>query len=220
MKRIIISDTHIGSRFYRKGELLEFLRSQEYDQIILNGDIIEFLKGPTFTKEALEIFQAIDYSKEIIYVVGNHDVAIANFIGQEFYGVQFVSEYEFIEGGRLFRVEHGDKYETGIVHRKYLMRFISVIQDILERWLNVDLATYYVNLKIKKRKLKRLWDIIGVNDDVDVLVIGHMHIPEVVIWIDHNEKIKTYVNSGDWVEHATYVEIIDGVIRLRNLIKN
>jgi UDP-2,3-diacylglucosamine pyrophosphatase LpxH len=47
-----------------------------------------------------------------------------------------------------------------------------------------------------------------------------MHIPEVVIWIDHEEKIKTYVNSGDWVQHATYVEINDGVLRLRNYFKN
>lgn len=220
MKRIIISDTHIGSRFYRKEELLEFLRTQEYDQLILNGDIIEFLKGPTFTKQALEIFNAIDYSKEIIYVVGNHDVAIANFIGQEFYGVKFVSECEFSENGRMFRVEHGDKYETGVVHHKYLMRVISLVQDMLERWLNIDLTTYYANLKIKKRKLKKLWDVIDENDDVDVLIVGHMHIPEVVIWIDHNEKIKTYVNSGDWVQHATYVEVVDGVVRLRNFLKN
>ena len=28
------------------------------------------------------------------------------------------------------------------------------------------------------------------NIDVDVLVLGHLHIPEVVIWIDENEKYK------------------------------
>ncbi len=220
MRRLVISDTHIGSRFYRKEELLEFLKLEEYDQIILNGDIIEFLKGPTFTKGALDIFNAIDYSKDVIYVVGNHDVAIANFIGQEFAGVKFVSEYEFIENDRTFRIEHGDKYETGVVHHKYLMRVISLVQDMLERWLNIDLTTSYANFKFKKRKLKKLWDVIDENDDVDVLIVGHMHIPEVVIWIDHNEKIKTYVNSGDWVQHATYVEIVDGVVRLRNFLKN
>ncbi len=49
--------------------------------------------------------------------------------------------------------------------------------------------------------------------------MGQLHITEVVIWIDENENIKTYVNSGDWVQHATYIEINDGVIRLRNFLK-
>ena len=195
------------------------LKTSDYDQLILNGDIIEFLKVPTFTPLALDIFKSIDYSKEIIYVVGNHDVALANLIGQDLYGVKFVDEYCFEESGRIFRVEHGDKYETGLVHRKYTMKFISLIQDWLERTFNVDLSSWLTNLKIKKRKIKKLWDIMDTNDDVDVLVVGHMHIPEVVIWIDEDENIKTYVNSGDWVQHATYVEINDGVIRLRNFLK-
>lgn len=220
MKRLIISDTHIGSKYYNKNELLELLKNKEYDQLILNGDIIEFLKVPTFTKEALEIASAIDYDKEIIYVVGNHDIALAEIVGQEFYGIKFVEEYCFKEGGRKFRVEHGDKYETGLVHRKNIMKIISLFQDIIERMFDIDLSSWLTNLKLKKRKLKKLWNVIDANDDVDVLIVGHMHIPEVVIWIDHEENIKTYVNSGDWVQHATYVEINDGVIRLRNFLKN
>jgi UDP-2,3-diacylglucosamine pyrophosphatase LpxH len=219
VKRLIISDTHIGSRFCRKEDLLQMLKTSDYDQLILNGDIIEFLKVPTFTPLALDIFKSIDYSKEIISVVGNHDVALANLIRQDLSGVKFVDEYCFEESGRIFRVEHGDKYETGLVHRKYTMKFISLIQDWLERTFNVDLSSWLTNLKIKKRKIKKLWDIMDTNDDVDVLVVGHMHIPEVVIWIDEDENIKTYVNSGDWVQHATYVEINDGVIRLRNFLK-
>jgi len=220
MKRLIISDTHIGSKYYNKKELLELLKNKEYDQLILNGDIIEFLKIPTFTRKALEIVSAVDYDKEIIYVVGNHDLALSGLIGQDLYGVKFVEEYCFEEGGRKFRVEHGDKYETGLVHRKNLMKIISLFQDLIERMFDIDLSSWLTNFKLKKRKLKKLWDIIDVNDDVDVLIIGHMHIPEVVIWIDHEEKIKTYVNSGDWVQHATYVEINDGVLRLRNYFKN
>jgi UDP-2,3-diacylglucosamine pyrophosphatase LpxH len=219
VKRLIISDTHIGSMFYKKNELLELLKTKEYDQLILNGDIIEFLRGPVFTPMAMEILNAIDYDKEIIYVVGNHDVALANLIGTHHYGVKFVKEFCFHDGGREFRVEHGDRFETGIVHQKQLMRLISLAQDLLERYFGIDITSLVTNFKIKKRKLKKLWDIIDINDDVDVLIIGHLHIPEVVIWIDENEHIKTYVNSGDWVQHATYIEIVDGVVRLRNFLK-
>ena len=220
MKRLIISDTHIGSMFYKKDELLKLLKTKEYDQLILNGDIIEFLRGPVFTPMALEILNAIDYNKEIIYVIGNHDTALADLIGEQYHKVRFVKEFCFSEAGREFRVEHGDRFETGIVHRRQTMRLISILQDLLERYFRIDITSLVTNFKIKKRKLKKLWDIIDMNDGVDVLIIGHLHIPEVVIWIDEDEHIKTYVNSGDWVQHATYVEIDDGVVRLRNFLKN
>lgn len=219
MKRLIISDTHIGSKFYKKEELLRLLQTKTYDQLILNGDIIDFLKGPTFTTTALDILRAIDPSKEIIYVVGNHDTAVSELIDQTFLNIKFVKEYCFEDTGRKFRVEHGDKYETGLVHKRYVMKIISIFQDIIERTSGLDLSTWLTNLKLKKRKLKRLWDILEDNDDVDALIVGHTHLPEVLIWIDENEKIKTYVNTGDWVQHATYVEIVDGVIRLKNFLK-
>tara|TARA_R110000824_G_scaffold11206_2_gene48578 strand:+ start:871 stop:1533 length:663 start_codon:yes stop_codon:yes gene_type:complete len=219
LKRLIISDTHIGSKFYKKEELLRLLQTKTYDQLILNGDIIDFLKGPTFTTTALDILRAIDPSKEIIYVVGNHDTAVSELIDQTFLNIKFVKEYCFEDTGRKFRVEHGDKYETGLVHKRYVMKIISIFQDIIERTSGLDLSTWLTNLKLKKRKLKRLWDILEDNDDVDALIVGHTHLPEVLIWIDENEKIKTYVNTGDWVQHATYVEIIDGVIRLKNFLK-
>jgi len=219
LKRLIISDTHIGSKFYKEEELCEFLSSAKYDQLILNGDIIEFLKIPTFTKWAMNVLKIVDYNKEIIYIIGNHDRALANFAGKEIFGIRFMNQYEFEENGRKFRVEHGDKYEKGIVHYRTVMKIISVFQDFLERYFNLDVSTWFNNLRINRRKIKRLWDIIDLNNDVDVLIIGHTHIPEAVIWIDENEKIKTYVNSGDWVSHATYVEINNGVVRLRNFLK-
>ena len=49
--------------------------------------------------------------------------------------------------------------------------------------------------------------------------MGHSHRPEVVIWVDHQEQIKTYVNTGDWVEHMTYASLVDGVVRLKSYKK-
>ena len=37
----------------------------------------------------------------------------------------------------------------------------------------------------------------------------------VLIWVDKNENIKTYVNCGDWVYNCTYVIIKDKQVRLR-----
>ena len=34
------------------------------------------------------------------------------------------------------------------------------------------------------------------NKGVDVFIMGHTPIPEVVIWVDENEKIKTYAKGS------------------------
>jgi len=219
LKRLIISDTHIGSQFCREQQLLNLLRSKEYDQLILNVDIFEFLKIPSFTKKAADLLKAIDYKKEVIYVIGNHDRALEGFIGTDFLNIKICDLYEFEEAGRKFRIEHGDQYENGILRYRGLMKFISLFQDIMERVFNFNLSKWFTNFRLKKRKLKRVWDIVDQNNDVDVLIIGHMHIPEVLIWIDGDENLKTYVNTGDWVQHATYVEIDDGIVRLKNFLK-
>ena len=142
MKRLIVSDTHIGSRFCKKDELLSLLKNKKYDQLILNGDIIEFLKVPTFAPIVMEIVKSIDLTKEIIYIIGNHDISLSGFIGEQFRNVKFMDEYCFEEGGRKFRVEHGDKYEKGIVHHRILMKIISAFKDALEIILGWNLSKW------------------------------------------------------------------------------
>ena len=86
---------------------------------------------------------------------------------------------------------------------------------MIERVFKIDLTTWWANRQLKKRQLRRIWDLVKWNEDADVFIMGHTHNPEVLIWVDKNEKIKTYVNTGDWVNNCTYVIIRDGQIRLR-----
>jgi UDP-2,3-diacylglucosamine pyrophosphatase LpxH len=216
MKRVIVSDIHIGSKNYKAKELTTFLQNVEYDQLILAGDIIDLIKIPSFTKRFIDIIKSVDFSKEIIYVVGNHDYPFKGLIGSEIFNLKFVDKYEFEDNGRLFRIEHGDRYEKGLVKRDFLMKIISICHDWLERKLNIDLATWFVEYKLKKRKLRRIWDILKWNDDVDVIIMGHSHHPEAIIWVDNNQKIKTYVNCGDWVSHQSWVSIDGGLVRLKS----
>ena len=96
------------------------------------------------------------------------------------------------------------------------MNLVSIFHDLLERVFKWNLAAWWVKHKQKKRKLRRVWDIMQWNKDADVFIMGHTHIPEVVIWVNEEESIKTYVNTGDWVEHSTYVLIKDGQLRLKD----
>jgi UDP-2,3-diacylglucosamine pyrophosphatase LpxH len=47
--RLIISDLHLGSAHSKEADLLKFLNATEFDELILAGDILEFLRRPTFT---------------------------------------------------------------------------------------------------------------------------------------------------------------------------
>lgn len=214
--RLIISDVHLGSYYSKEDKLLSFLQTVEFDELVLAGDIIDFIKIPQFTETTIKIFDYIaKLDKKIVYVVGNHDIAFEKFIGKQFAHIEFVSKYEFEYGDRTYRIQHGDQYETGLVHYRFTMNVISIFHDMLERFFKKNLAALLVKMFVKKKKIKRIWNIIKWNDDVDVFIMGHTHIPEVVIWVDPNENIRTYANTGDWVEHSTYIILKDNKLRLK-----
>lgn len=215
MKRIIISDTHIGTKFYKSQELLEFLESAEYDELILAGDIIDFIKIPVFSERCMEILEAVDYNKRIIYVVGNHDESLINVVDKKFFNIIFMKRYDFEENGRKFRVEHGDAYDKGALANRVFVKLLSVIQNMLEFTFNFDFTTWWTEIQIKKHKLRSIINILRHHPKIDVFIMGHTHIPEALIWVDENATIKTYINSGDWVTHQTYVSVTDGIARLR-----
>ena len=130
-------------------------------------------------------------------------------------GVEFVKRYEFEEDGRKFRVEHGDAYDKGVLHNRIFVKFLSVIQNMLEFTFNFDFTSWWTAIQIKKHKLRSIIHILRHNPKIDVFIMGHTHIPEALIWVDEDQNIKTYINSGDWVTHQTYVTIEEGVARLR-----
>lgn len=213
--RLIISDLHLGSLYSKEEKIYDLLRSIECDELILAGDVIDFIKVPKFTQKTAELFNLIkSLNSKVIYIVGNHDFVFRSFIGMTVDNIVFVDKYEFEYDGRKFRVEHGDKYEEGIIHWRYFMNFMSILQDFIERIFRYNLAELYVRLK--NRKLKKIWDIVKWNNDADVFIMGHTHKPEVLIWVDKDENIKTYVNTGDWIQHSAYVIIKDRKLRLKN----
>ena len=215
IKRLVISDLHIGSKFYKSKELLELLEKEEFDELILAGDIFDLIKVPTFTKACADIVNKLSTNTKIKYIIGNHDISFEAWSGMNVLGITFLREYYFNCGNRKFYVTHGDLYERGLVSFKFMMRFISIFHDILERRFNFNLATFF-NEKIKQApRIQKIKSLLK-KTDADVFIMGHTHSPEAIIWVDENLKIKTYVNSGDWVTHSTYITISkDGETRLR-----
>ena len=91
MRRLIISDLHIGSMFSKENDILRILKNETYDELILGGDIIDFIRIPKFTKKSLDIFNyLIKLNIPIIYIVGNHDIAFHDFINHECNNIKFL----------------------------------------------------------------------------------------------------------------------------------
>ena len=218
--RLIISDLHLGSLHSKEDLLCEMVNEIEFDELILAGDIIDFIKVPTFTKRTIKFIETLKRKgKPIIYIIGNHDINLTEFENETVGGVKFIDKYQFEYANRTYRVMHGHQFDTGVVTWRFFMKVVSIFQAFLERWLRWNMASWMVKHKLKKRKLRRIWDILKWNKEADVFIMGHTHIPEAVIWIDEDEKIKTYVNTGDWIEHQTYALIKDGQIRLKKYKK-
>ena len=155
-------------------------------------------------------------AKKVIYITGNHDIAFDDWEEQELFGVSFKKQYDFTAGNRKVRVVHGDQFQSGLVQKVGIMKILSVLQDQVERVFKVDVTKFLHERVLKRLELKNIENILSENDDIDVLIMGHTHTPEALVWIQPNQKIKTYVNSGDWVSSCTYVTVEpSGEVRLR-----
>ena len=213
--RLIVSDLHFGSHNSKEKEFYNFIKNKKFDELILAGDIIDFIKVPSFTENSYNIFNyIINNNIKIIYIIGNHDISFEKFKNKKIKNITFLKEYNFDYEGRTYHIEHGHELERGLVAWNYFIKFISIIQDFFERKFNLELSRYMKYFTTSKKRVKRIWEFLHKSEH-DVFIIGHTHYPEALVWIDEKENIKTYINTGDWVEHSTYVEIKEGQVRLQ-----
>ena len=79
-----------------------------------------------------------------------------------------LKRYDFNEGGRKFRVEHGDAYEKGAFTNRMFVKILSVLQNILEFAFNFDFTTWWTEIQIKKHKLRSIINILRHHPDVEI----------------------------------------------------
>ena len=135
MRRLIISDLHMGSLFSREEKIIKLLKSEKYDELVLGGDIIDFIKIPKFTKKSAEIFSLIfKLNIPIKYIIGNHDIAFYEFDNIIINNCTFLKKYEFEDNEKKIRIEHGDDYDNFIIKWEYIMNIISLVANFIERF--------------------------------------------------------------------------------------
>jgi len=230
-RTLFISDVHLGTRGCQAELLLDFLRCHEADTVYLVGDIVDGwrLKRTWYWPQshndvAQTILRLARNGARIVYLPGNHDEFLRDYLGMDFGGIELrnTAVHEAADGRQLL-VIHGDQFDVVVRHARWLA--------FLGDWAYATTLTLntYVNL-IRRRlgfsywslsawaklKVKNAVNFIGAFEEAlvrqaresraDGVICGHIHYPAM-----HRNFGTAYHNCGDWVESCTaLVEHHDG----------
>jgi UDP-2,3-diacylglucosamine pyrophosphatase LpxH len=160
----------------------------------------------------------------VVYLPGNHDEFLRDYIGAEFGGIELRATdiHETADGRRLL-VIHGDQFDIVVRHARWLALFgewtytsalaVNTYVNLVRRKLGFS---YWSLSAWAKQKVKNAVNFIGAFEEAlcraardhgaDGVICGHIHSPAM-----HSDFGLAYYNCGDWVESCTaLVEHHDG----------
>ena len=234
-KTIIMSDLHLGSRQSQTDKIISFLDNNTTEKLILNGDIIDCraLKGNgKRTKDCTKIFRKFmkmsEKNTKVIYIRGNHDDFLKDFIPFKLNNIRIVRKY--IHTGiddRKYFCFHGDVLDFVIMEARWLaviggwsydivIKF-NTIYNKIRKWFKLP---YHSLANTIKQSVKGAINFVSDFEEnakgltkqkgYDVAVCGHIHQPKI-----END----YMNSGDFCENSTcIVEDFDGNWKIINVL--
>jgi UDP-2,3-diacylglucosamine pyrophosphatase LpxH len=222
---IIVSDLHLGTKDSKAEEFIEFIEKHTTDLLILNGDIVDgwaLNRGTKWKKQHTKVISKLlqlSNKTRIIWIRGNHDEFIQEFIGTHLGAIEIREDYKLDINNTMesYYIFHGDVIDVFITKYKWLSKIGSVGYDFA-LWLNRIYNTYrkwrklpYISISQKiKESVKVATNY--VNDfEVTALsmatkkgcngvICGHIHQPA-----DRMIDGKRYLNSGDWIENMSAI---------------
>ena len=234
-RSIWISDIHLGTRGCQAGLLLDFLKHTESEHLYLVGDIVDGwrLKSvwhwPALHNVIIQkLLRKVRKGTRIVYVPGNHDEFMREYIGENFGGIEIAEEaiYELADGHKAL-ILHGDKFDTVVRNIKWLAHLGDWAYDLamyINRYLNLvrrQLGLPYWSFSAaSKAMVKQAVSFIGAFEDAVVADALHQGAQVVVCGHIHHATIRQagpvlYTNCGDWVESRTAIaEHKDGRLEL------
>jgi UDP-2,3-diacylglucosamine pyrophosphatase LpxH len=234
-RTIWISDIHLGTSGCQAARLLEFLQHTESETLYLVGDIIDGwqLKRRWFWDQkhnnvVQNVLKKAKKGTNVIFVPGNHDEAVRQFIDLDFGGIKIRDELVHVTAdGKQMLVLHGDRFDGVIACAKWLAyvgdslyTMILKFNQVFNHWRARAGLPYWSLSQYLKHKVKNAVSYISSFENalaaearkrgLDGVICGHIHKPE----ISTIDGI-TYCNDGDWVESlSALVEEADGTLKL------
>ena len=218
-KTIIMSDLHLGARQSQTDKIISFLDNNTTEKLILNGDIIDgwALKGNgKWTKDCTKIFRKFmkmsEKDTKVIYIRGNHDDFLKDFIPFKLNNIRIVRKYVHTGiDNRKYFCFHGDVLDFVIMEARWLaviggwsydivIKF-NTIYNKIRKWFKLP---YHSLANTIKQSVKGAINFVSDFEDnakgltkqkgYDVAVCGHIH---------HPKLENDYMNSGDFCENST-----------------
>lgn len=234
-RTIWISDVHLGTSGCQAKRLLEFLKATESDKLYLVGDIVDgwqlkrrWYWHQTHNDVVQLVLKKAKKGTQVIFVPGNHDEAVRQFIGLDFGGIKIRDELiHTCANGQRMLVLHGDRFDGVIACAKWLAyvgdslyTMILKFNQVYNAWRARSGLPYWSLSQYLKLKVKNAVSYItsfetalaaeARKQGVDGVICGHIHKAE----IREIDGI-LYCNDGDWVESlSALVEEADGSLRL------
>lgn len=234
-RTIWISDVHLGTTGCQAARLLEFLRATESQTLYLVGDIIDGwqLKRRWYWDQAHNnvvqtVLKKAKKGTEVIFVPGNHDEVVRQFIDLDFGGIRIRDEHVHVTAqGKRMLVLHGDRFDGVIACAKWLAyvgdslyTMILKFNQVYNSWRARAGLPYWSLSQYLKLKVKNAVSYISSFENalaaearkkgLDGVICGHIHKAEI-----RDIDGITYCNDGDWVESlSALVEDLDGSLRL------
>lgn len=234
-RTIWISDVHLGTTGCQAARLLEFLQATESDTLYLVGDIVDgwqlkrrWYWDQVHNNVVQTVLKKAKKGTDVIFVPGNHDEAVRQFIDLDFGGIKIRDElvHTTAQGKRML-VLHGDRFDGVIACAKWLAyvgdslyTMILKFNQVFNNWRARAGLPYWSLSQYLKLKVKNAVSYITSFEDalaeearkkgLDGVICGHIHKPEI-----RDIGGVTYCNDGDWVESlSALVEEANGELRL------
>jgi len=215
MKTLVISDIHLGSPLVdNKLELMRLIKLDEYDTIILNGDIFDVWEE-SFDNillgnfDFVKLIQRLSLEKTIYFIMGNHDPHISE-IKKVFPDIIVLTELIIDED---ILIIHGDQFDNLVTKYSWFAKILFIPNWICERLFNFNLKAsfreFFYSISNKKDKpyfAKLIGDIEKeavwyYKEQCKYLIMGHTHTPKIV----EGEEC-TYINCGDIIRNKICLE--------------
>jgi len=231
---LVLSDVHLGTYGCHAKELLLYLKTVKPKTVILNGDIIDIWQfskrywPKSHMKVVKQIMHWMSKGVKIYYITGNHDEMLRKFVGFKMGSLKIVNKVILdLDDGKKAWFFHGDVFDVTMQHSKWLAKLGAVGYDTLihiNSFANFISETIFnkgklsLSKKIKnsvKSAVKFINSFeqtaadIGICNQYDYVVCGHIHQPEMREIENEHGKIM-YLNSGDWIENLTALEYAAG----------
>ncbi|MBV5314748.1 MAG: UDP-2,3-diacylglucosamine diphosphatase [Prolixibacteraceae bacterium] len=229
----VISDVHLATLASKAKPLLKYLKSIQPKTLVLNGDIIDSWRFSRnyFPKSHLKVIRQlvkmIERGVSVVYITGNHDDVFRKFNNTRLGNFSIVNQLELTINCQKVWIFHGDVFDNIIHHSPWLAKFgaaaygfLTAFNNMLNRILRAlggEDMILYKSMKdriIKEKKVLTNFEKAIANaalsKNVDLVICGHTHIPVDKTIVTEQGQVR-YINCGDWVEHFSAAECIDGI---------